>query len=403
MQIKTMRQIAFVAVLFLISIVQPGITMAQSRGAQQPQRGQRGTPPKPPAKLTLRQVIESLSSLRNSARVEGLISKSGVQFEATPAVVDILKQFGASPKLISMIPPPPPPPPPPPEPPAPKVAGPLTIVCEPKDCDVVVEEKYEGTTNQNRKTVNGLSPGETTVQVFAEGYERVTRRISMEEDRAAEEKFSLKPTELVRREGAKASMLETMAGLGGVDGLAELGDVEGAGTMEWRSSSGSIELWAMTFNKRIGRDLVATFKTMDGQCTATILGQTAKQECKGGLRSGGDKIAEQGTSLFLSYQLQDVMQALLKRPLITSEMDPNRLDSVDTKDSYVFTIGSDGFPADLVYRIGDTDAPVHVQYSNYLHLNKGRYPGRISIGRLNAPPAWTFTLHSVRSRVVRAQ
>src|SRR5689334_5729958 len=98
--------------------------MLAQQPARQPQRGQRSTPAKAPTPLTLRQVIESLLSLRNSSRVEDLISKAGVQFEATPAVVDVLKQFGASPKLISMIPPPPPPSLPPPPPP-PRVAGPL--------------------------------------------------------------------------------------------------------------------------------------------------------------------------------------------------------------------------------------------------------------------------------------
>jgi hypothetical protein len=296
--------------------------------------------------LTLRQVIESLSSLRNSSRVEDQITKAGVQFQATSAIVDILTQFGASPKLISMIPTPPPPPPPP-EPPAPKIAGPLTVVCEPKDCVVVVDDKYEGPTDQNRKTVSGLHPGEATIQVFAEGYEHLTRQILLEEGKTTEGKFSLKRSTLARQESARASLLKTLASLGGVDGLAELGDVESAGTMQWTNSAGLIEQWTVTFNKRAGRDLAATFKTTDGQCTASILAQTAKHECKGGLKNGGDKIAEQGTSLFLSYQLQDVIHALLQRPLIASEADDNRLESVDTKDSYVLTIGPDGLPTDL--------------------------------------------------------
>jgi hypothetical protein len=225
----------------------------------------------------------------------------------------------------------------------------------------------------------------------------------LEEGKTTEEKFSLKRSALVRQDSARASLLKTLASLGGVDGLAELGDVEGAGTMQWTNSSGLVEQWTVTFNKRPGRDLAAVFKTTDGQCTASILGQTAKQECKGGLKNGGDKIAEQGTSLFLSYQLQGVIHALLQRPLIASDADDNRVESFDAKDAYVLTIGKDGFPTDLLYRIGDADPPIQVQYSNYLNLNKGWYPGRISIGRLNSSPAWVFTLNSVRSRVVRGQ
>src|SRR5678815_2558207 len=92
----------------LIGVLLLAVVQAQPQRGQAPQtpQGQRRTvPPKPPMPLTLRQVIESLISLKNSARVEDQISKAGgVQFEATPAVVDILKQFGAGPKLISMIP-----------------------------------------------------------------------------------------------------------------------------------------------------------------------------------------------------------------------------------------------------------------------------------------------------------
>src|SRR5690242_7388502 len=121
------------ALVFLLSMtfVEPTTALAQTRGTptapqtapqtppqtppqtQTPQRGQRAAA-KPPTPLTLRQVIESLFTLKNSARVEDMISKAGgVQFRATPDNVDILKQFGASQKLISLILPPPPPPAPP--------------------------------------------------------------------------------------------------------------------------------------------------------------------------------------------------------------------------------------------------------------------------------------------------
>src|SRR4051794_28955015 len=91
------------AILFFVIFANPAALLAQARGAQppqqppqqqaQPQRGQRPAP-KPPAPMTLRQVIESLSSLKNTSRVEDLVSKAGVQFQATPGVLEILKEFG---------------------------------------------------------------------------------------------------------------------------------------------------------------------------------------------------------------------------------------------------------------------------------------------------------------------
>src|SRR5262245_38832906 len=156
----------------------PPQTPAPQRGQQTsppqtsaPQRGQRAAP-KPPMPMTLRQVIESLITLKSSSRGEDLVSKSGVKFQATPGVLDILKEFGAGPKLLSMIPAAAAAP----SAPAAKVAGPLTVMCEPKDCTIVVGEMYKGTTSQNRMTITGLNAGESMVEVFADAYEHVTRR-----------------------------------------------------------------------------------------------------------------------------------------------------------------------------------------------------------------------------------
>jgi len=346
--------------------------------------------------MTLRQVIESLITLKSSSRVEDLVSKAGVRFQATPGVLDILKEFGAGPKLLSMIPPASAP-----ASPAPRVAGPLTVMCEPKDCTIVVGEMYKGTTSQNRMTITGLGPGESTLDVFADGYEHVTRRVELEEGKPREEKFSLKRNPLVLQQSGAAALLKTVANLGGTDGFGELADMEGAGTMQWVNSAGKTEEWTMTFTKRIGRDLLATFKTKEGECTASVAAQTSKQDCKGGLRNGGEKIAEQGTSLFLSYQIQDVIQTLLKRPLAASESDENRLESRDAKDAYILTIGNDGLPSSLIYRIADSNAPIQVEYANYLKVADARYPGKISIGRQNSAPVWVFTLNNVRSKLSR--
>src|SRR5262249_10975194 len=151
-----MIRIILPAVLPLVMLIHPLIASAQAqtppqqRGAPAqapppsgpqtpaPQRGQQTSPPqtpapqrghpaaaeKPPMPMTLRQVIESLITLKTSSRVEDLVSKSGVRFQATPAVLDILKEFGAGPKLLSMIPPAPAAP----SAPAAQLAGPLTLM-----------------------------------------------------------------------------------------------------------------------------------------------------------------------------------------------------------------------------------------------------------------------------------
>jgi hypothetical protein len=305
---KQLGYLSVLAMIILTLIMDPSVTSAQSRGTPtpqpqtgtpaaqpqrgtptpQPQRGQRAAAPaKAPTPLTLRLVIESLVKLRSSTRMEEQVSKAGVDFQATPAVVDILKQFGASPKLISMVPPPIVAPPPPP-PPAPKMAGPLTVTCEPRDCTVIVGDKHQGTTNENRTTVTGLNAGATTIQILADGYEQITRQVVLEEGKSVEEKFSLKRSDLARQESAKVSLLKTMTSLGGIEGLMALADIEGEGSMRWMTSSGETEEWKLTFNKRMGKDLSATFRATGGQCTASIQAQTVKQDCRGGLRNGGE-------------------------------------------------------------------------------------------------------------------
>jgi hypothetical protein len=96
--------------------------------------------------------------------------------------------------------------------------------------------------------------------------------------------------------------------------------------------------------------------------------------------------------------MQDVIQALVKRTLITSERDENTLESGSPKDAYVLTIGMDGLPVRLIYRIADGNAPIQVEYSNYLKVADTRYPGKISIGRLNESPSWVFVLNNVKSK-----
>jgi hypothetical protein len=401
-----LRQIALVivCVIALACIM----TFGQAPPLPKPQQPPPQQTPRPapkgaakvPTPLTLRQVLESLSTLKNSKRVEDQISRSGVSFRGTPETLDILKQFGASAKLISMIPVPPAPPEPP-KPPEPKIAGALKVSCEPLDCVVVVRDKYEGRTAQGRKTINGLEAGAVNVEVFADGYEHVTRSVQMEEGKPREENFSLNPGTVLRQQNAKAALLKVISAFGGTDGLAELADIEGSGSMVWTSSNGGVEQWPMTFNKRVGRDLVTTFKLRDGQCNGSVAGKVVKAECRGGLKNSGEKIAEQGTLLFLSYQLQDVLNALIARPLTMSE-DEGRVESPDSQDNYVFTIGKDGLMTDLIYSIGE-QPPIRIQYSNYLTVNRSRYPGRIAMSGLNAEPAWVFTINNVRSKLVRNQ
>src|SRR5262249_32982479 len=154
--------------------------------------------------------------------------------------------------------------------------------------------------------------------------------------------------------------------LGGVDGIAELADIEGEGVVNWTDSEGKGQEWPITFRKRIGNDLRITFKPKEGQCSASILGSVVKQECRSNLKGSGEKLAAQATSLFLSYQLQDVMQTLMNRTLVASETSDDHLESPGTRDAYSLTLDPAALPADLIYKSdqGEAEKPIQVKYSN---------------------------------------
>jgi hypothetical protein len=404
-------------IVFSVMLVGSGMISAQERGAQvpapapapkspqPPQPARRAAPPKVQPPLTLKEVVQSLVSLRNSTRVENLISTRGIQFQSSPAVLDILKEFGASPKLLLLVKEKAQPVPEPPAPvvvaPVNKVAGPLNVVCEPKDCLVIVDV-YRGVTVQNKTTVTGLKPGDVDVQVFAEGYAGASQKVLLEEGKPSDATFRLQRTDASRQQAASVSMLKSLAAIGGTDGIAEFGDIEGDGVVNWTNNAGNNEEWQMTFRKRIGNDLRMTFKSKEGQCTATVSAQAAKQDCRSNLRGSGENIAAQATSLFLSYQLQDVMQALVNRTLLASETSDDRLESPGERDAYALTLDPNGLPVNLVYKSdqGSTDVPIQVQYSNYMKLTNARYPGKVAIGRLNAAPVFVFTIMNIRSNVL---
>jgi len=408
-----MRRKFSTMIVLSVMLIGSGMISAQERGSQvpnppqQPPPARRGAPPKVQPPLTLREVIQSLLSLRNSSRVETLISTRGIQFQSNPAVLDILKEFGASPKLLLLVSEKSQPAPEPPQPvvaaPVNKVAGPLNVVCEPKDCLVIVDV-YKGMTVQNKTTVTGLKPGDVDVQVFAEGYAGASQKIRLEEGKASEATFRLKRTDVNRQQAASVSMLKSLAALGGTDGIAEFGDIEGDGVLNWTNSAGQNEEWQMTFRKRIGNDLRMTFKSKEGQCTATVSAQGAKQDCRNNLRGSGENIAAQATSLFLSYQLQDVMQALVSRTLLASETSDDHLESPGQRDAYALTLDPNGLPVNLIYKSDQgTDIPIQVQYSNYMKLTNARYPGKVAIGRVNAAPVFVFTITNIRSNVLTSK
>src|SRR6185436_15858217 len=183
-------QLFFIVILLGLAAAGP-LNASQARGQA---RGAQPPAPQPVRPLGISQVIESLYSL-GVTRTEELVSKNKVQFEATPEIVGILKDLGATDKLLSFIPAPRPQPvAPPPVVEAPKVAGPFRVICEPIDCYIVINDRYYGLTEAHSKVVPTLTPGTATIQVFNNGYDPQTQNIPLQEGRPAEARFQLNLT-----------------------------------------------------------------------------------------------------------------------------------------------------------------------------------------------------------------
>ena len=354
----------------------------------------RGIPPRGP--LTLADVIKSLSSL-GSRSTENTIKQRKVTFRAEPLIVDILKEFGATDSILKLIPPVPVPPVA--VPPAPKFSGPITIKCEPVDCLVVINDKFYGPTQQKQKIVTEVPPGEATIQVFSEHYQAKVQKLDLVEAQPSEVPFALELGEDIHLWMVKDSLLEIIRAIGGIDGVSSLGEFEGEGTMDWTDSTGQIQHWPMTFRKRSGRDISLAFEARGGQCLVSILGETQERECKGKLKNLAEGVTGQAATLFLSYQVQDVLSHLLTRVSGLSAIgDGTRLEISGSSDSYTLDLGPDRVPNELSYsRANNPDGAVKVKYSDYIYVGKARYPARMRIAPVNGRSEFVFAMNKIRS------
>lgn len=393
---------------YLIVVLAASLAVASARPLAAQARGAATRPPAAPAPkpaapppapaptdpLSVSEVIEALYSLGSITRVEELVAKRGANFEATPDVVKILRDFGATDRMFLFIRQPAPPP-------QPVYSGPLTVTCEPSDCMVVVNDKYIGFTQSGKALVNNLAPGQAFIQVFSEGYGSKSQQVPLVEGQPREVAFLLQPaTDFHERLGSQA-VLDAVRGVGGLEALAVLAEFQGEGTLDWTDDKGQTQRWPLTFSKQLGDDIKMVFKTKDGECTATIAGPVVKQSCRGKLK-GFESTADEAAELFLKYQLQNVLEDFLARsaPLLGNETG-RRVESSTGSDTYVLTFGADKLPAGLTHAAaGSSDPQTTIRFANYAQLSSGMYPGLLEI-KTSKGMNLVFTLSNLKTRVFK--
>jgi hypothetical protein len=390
------RRIQLFFIVILLGLAGVGLLEAsQSRGQA---RGAQPAAPQPAAPLSISQVIESLYSL-GVTRTEELVSRNKVQFEATPEIVGILKDLGATDKLLSFIPNPRPQPA---APPAvvdvPKVAGPFRVTCEPTDCYIVINDRYYGLTESHVKVVPTLTPGTATVQVFNNGYDPQTQKIAVQEGRPAEARFQLTPTSESRSDKGQRLALDTMRAIGGFQAVALLQEFEGDGSLEWKDDKGTVQQGSMKFTKNRDQELQLEVKTKDGSCSALVSGDTSRNSCKGSLKNS-EKGVSLAASTFLLYEVENVIASFLSgTPTLVGGAAAPQIEIQRGDASWVLTLDEDKLPAELVLTRGGSSV-INIHYLDYGKISSGKYPKHLQVS-VDANVIYTFTVNGVSTRSV---
>jgi hypothetical protein len=273
------------------------------------------------------------------------------------------------------------------------------VVCEPTDCGVVVSERYFGSTTKGRITLDSLAPGEGVIVVFNEGGGVQTREVRLNVNAPLEERFEFSPKKQESRPVAREYLLDVVREIGGVEGSGALGQFEGEGLFAWTDSGGKSQSWSMAFAKHLGKALTVTFKTDRGQCSVLIRDESVKNDCKGKLKNSGESVAGRAATLFLTYQLYDVVQQFINEVQSLSAADGNRLIFDSNSQLYSLTVGADKLPVELIRNSSrPPQSTVTVKYSNYSKVGKALYPTRMAITSNDFPRPCVFMVTTIQSR-----
>jgi len=351
------------------------------------------------------QVVEALYSL-GATKTEDLVARNKVRFEGTPEIIELLKELGATDKLLSFIPTPAPLTPPTPVVVAPiaevpKIAGPFRVICEPSDCSIVINEHLYGSTEAHNRLISTLPPGDATVHVFSNGYESQEQQVLLRQDQPAEVRFRLALTSESRQAKGRQFALDAMHALGGVPTLSLMRDFQGDGTLEWKDDKGAIQQGSMKFTKNIDQDIQLDFKTKDGACTSLKLGKSSKQTCRGSLKNS-ETLADEAATYLLRYEVQNVIADFLTGTPALVENEAATQIEINTADaSDVLTLNENKLPAELVHTRRGTPHPViKITYSDYVNFSTGQYPIRLQVS-VDDNPVFAFALKGISTRVVK--
>ena len=310
-------------------------------------------------------VHEELGDWRRGRTLE-LVRMRGVTegLVRTPEIEKALRDDGASDALLALIPEPPPPP-------QPKKAGDLTVECAPRDCEVVVDSRYQGPTEKGRRQIAGLPVGDVEVTVFSDGYDRASKPIKLEENKSAEAVFTLQPSPNTRVELGAKFALETVNALGGLIAAAELSPAV-SGTLDITTPAGTAKYMVRYTRTASGGTVELTGQNVS--CPVVVSREGVQSQCKKKPRGDISEALEQAAKMIWDHDLAVVLDRALSGKITAQAwLDARRLTSVSPAANMVLQINADHLPVeiDIQPKQGSVEK---VTYSEYAIAGKSKYP-----------------------------
>jgi hypothetical protein len=320
--------------------------------------------------LNLSDVITALVAPERKQCIAGQVEKRGVSFQRTALITDTLRGLSAPPELIRLIPETPPPA-------KPAYAGPLTIACQPANCEIVVNDRYYGEAKQGEKTIDGLPAGPTVLRVSGSLMEAEVRNTDLPPEAAHREAFALRPVAEIRSAAGRDLLNRTIRALGGVEGLNTMAEFEGRGTVEVKTGDSDPQEWTLNFQQKWD-EVSLRLVRQKGECTATIHTGPAEATCKGKLRGSPDEV--QAARIALSFHRSQLAAALgrLVTANVTSASGTKAAFQAETDGaSYRVEVGEQNLPVEMIYRPRKDVPPVKAEFSDYTEMEDTRFPQQI--------------------------
>ena len=349
--------------------------------------------------FTLEELVDLIPDLFEN-RIQRGIEARGLAFPATPDNLERLRNAGASEGLLRLITRTAPPASPP-SVARESLAGPVTVVCSPPECEVAVLGTSRGMTEGGVKVIDGLPPGKTYLEARKDGFEGAQVEVRLEPRVPVRQLIVLAPTPSTKEKFGSQLFARMIEVLGGEPGLLDMQSLTGSGTTIWQDLEGKRTEWALNMRLRLPDSV---YWEMSGAGIKWWVSQSAghskfgekRRNLFGGRRLKGSREAIEGensVARFLAYQLPAVAQRIRedKMRLLAAEAQPSGSAGTDLRaesagDSYTIGLAPDFTPRRIVYQSASgVDSGLEVLYSDFRTAGRARYPMSMAVKFTDSP------------------